>query len=176
MKTSRHINTCNGKGHAGLPFGSEIEPVPLLANVEPVRADQLLHLISLLEEKSVIFRRTGGVHSAALADRNGFLARYEDVGRHNAVDKTLGYALLNRVNPVDKILVLSGRIASEILLKAARSRIPLVLSRSAPTYLAVELAEKLGITVVGFARGDKLNVYSHMQRVLPQVNEFNADN
>jgi FdhD protein len=126
-------------------------------------------LISLLEEKSVTFRRTGGVHSAALADSNGLIARYEDVGRHNAVDKSLGYALLNQIDPNDKILVLSGRIASEILLKAARSRIPMFLSRSAPTYLAVELANKLGITVVGFARGEQLNVYSYMERVLPDV-------
>ncbi|PKM76203.1 MAG: formate dehydrogenase family accessory protein FdhD [Firmicutes bacterium HGW-Firmicutes-15] len=167
IRNSRHVNTCNGKGQAGLPNCNEIEPVPLVRTTSPCTAAQLLHLISLLEEKSVTFRRTGGVHSAALADSNGLLARYEDVGRHNAVDKSLGFALLNQVDPDDKILVLSGRIASEILLKAARSRIPLVLSRSAPTYLAVELANKLGITVVGFARGEQLNVYSYMERVLP---------
>ncbi len=109
------------------------------------------------------------MHSAALADANGFLARYEDIGRHNAVDKALGFACLNKIDPEGKILVLSGRIAAEIILKAARSRIPMVLSRSAPTYLAVELAEKLGITVVGFAREDQLNVYSGMERVLPQA-------
>jgi len=169
IRTSRHVNTCNGKGQAGLPYANEIDPVPLLSTTSPVTAPQLLHLISLLEEKSATFRRTGGVHSAALADSKGLLARYEDVGRHNAVDKSLGYALLNQIDPDDKILVLSGRIASEILLKAARSRIPLVLSRSAPTYLAVELANKLGITVVGFARGEQLNVYSYMERVLPQA-------
>ncbi len=168
--TVRHVNTCNGKGQAGLQFVNEIEPVPLRPTIIPSTAPQLLHLISLLEEKSVIFRRTGGVHSAALADRHGFLARYEDVGRHNAVDKSLGYALLNQIDPSDKILVLSGRIASEILLKAARSRIPMVLSRSAPTFLAVELADKLGITIVGFARGEQLNVYSYMERVAPQAN------
>jgi FdhD protein len=175
IRNSRHVNTCNGKGQAGLSYCNEIEPVPLVGTTSPTTTAQLLHLISLLEEKSVTFRRTGGVHSAALADNNGLLARYEDVGRHNAVDKSLGYALLNQINPYDKILVLSGRIASEILLKAARSRIPLVLSRSAPTYLAVELANKLGVTVVGFARGEQLNVYSYMDRVWPQAAGLNAE-
>ena len=169
MKTSRHINTCNGKGKAGLPASGAIDPVPFSQTSKPINVAELLYLISLLEEKAVTFRRTGGVHSAALADANGFLARYEDIGRHNAVDKALGFACLNKIDPEGKILVLSGRIAAEIILKAARSRIPMVLSRSAPTYLAVELAEKLGITVVGFAREDQLNVYSGMERVLPQA-------
>ncbi len=169
IRTSSHINTCNGKCSVGLPYGNGINPVPLLPTNSPITAVQLLHLISLLEEKAATFRRTGGVHSAALADAYGLLARYEDIGRHNAVDKALGYACLNQINPEDKILVLSGRIASEILLKAARSRIPLVLSRSAPTYMAVELAYKLGITVVGFARKEQLNVYSYLERVLPHA-------
>lgn len=103
------------------------------------------------------------MHSAALADANGFL----NIGRHNAVDKALGFAYLNKINPDGKVLVLSGRIASEILFKAVRSRISMVLSRSAPTYLAVDLAEKLGITVVVFARVDQFNEYSCMERVLP---------
>lgn len=169
MNASRHINTCNGKGKAGLPASGAIDPVPFSQTTRPIAAHDLLYLISMLEEKAVTFRRTGGAHSAALADAHGFLARYEDIGRHNAVDKILGFACLNEIDPDDKVLVLSGRIAAEIVLKAARSRIPIILSRSAPTYLAVELAEKLGITLVGFAREEQLNVYSGMERVLPQV-------
>jgi FdhD protein len=91
---------------------------------------------------------------------------YEDIGRHNAVDKVLGYAFLNEINTEDKCLLLSGRVASEILIKAARAHIPVVLSRTAPTGLTIDLAEELNITVVGFARGDRFSVYSHPERVI----------
>ena len=94
------------------------------------------------------------------------ICMFEDIGRHNAVDKVLGYAFLHGISSQDKILLLSGRIASEILLKAARAQIPLVLSRSAPTGLTIDLAEELNITVVGFARGKRLSVYTHPERVL----------
>ncbi len=126
---------------------------------------QLLHLIGLLEEESTTFRKTGGVHSAALGDSKGMLVRYEDIGRHNAVDRILGYAFLNRIDPKDKCLLLSGRISSEILIKAAHYGIPVVVSRSAPTFLAVELADEFNLAVVGFARGERLTVYSHPERV-----------
>ena len=126
----------------------------------------MLQIINLLEERSSTFRLTGGVHSAALADQNGIICMYEDIGRHNAVDKVLGYAFLNEINTEDKCLLLSGRVASEILIKAARAHIPVVLSRTAPTGLTIDLAEELNITVVGFARGDRFSVYSHPERVI----------
>lgn len=140
--------------------------------IRPVKSDfripasQLLQLISLLEEKSLTFRRTGGVHSAALADNSGLIVRYEDIGRHNAVDKVLGYAFLNGIPLDDKCLVLSGRVASEIMFKVARRGIPLILSRSAAMLLAVELAEKLDICIVGFTRGEQFNVYCHPERII----------
>ena len=91
--------------------------------IKPVKSDfqipayHLLQLISLLEEKSLTFRQTGGVHSAALADNSGLIVRYEDIGRHNAVDKVLGYAFLNGIPLDDKCLVLSGRVAQRLCLK-----------------------------------------------------------
>ena len=91
---------------------------------------------------------------------------YEDIGRHNAVDRVLGYAFLNRIDTSDKILLLSGRISSEILIKAARRGVPLVVSRSAPTKLALELADQFGVTVVGFARGERFSIYSHKERII----------
>jgi len=106
------------------------------------------------------------VHGAALANHSGLLFMFEDIGRHNAVDKVLGKAFLNEINTSDKCLLLSGRIASEILIKAARSNIAFILSRSAPTELTIELAEELEIAVVGFARGDHLNIYSHPEKVI----------
>ena len=82
------------------------------------------------------------------------------------MDKVLGYAFLNEIGTDDKCLLLSGRVASEILIKAARAIIPVVLSRSAPTGLTVDLADDLNITVVGFARGERFNIYSHPERVV----------
>ena len=133
---------------------------------EIFRAPELLKLISLLEERSDVFRITGGVHNAALGNREKLITMYEDIGRHNAVDKVLGWTFLNNIPVNDKCLVLSGRVALEILVKAARSGIPLVLSRSAPMQMAVDLAEELGISIVGFARGDRFYIYTNPQRVV----------
>jgi FdhD protein len=91
---------------------------------------------------------------------------YEDIGRHNAVDKVLGFAFINNISTDDKCLLLSGRIASEILIKAARGNIPLVLSRSAPTGLTIELADEMDIAVVGFARGQRFSIYSHEEKII----------
>jgi FdhD protein len=82
------------------------------------------------------------------------------------VDKVLGHAFLNNISTADKCLLLSGRIASEILIKAARANIPLVLSRSAPTGLTIDLAEEMGIAVVGFARGQRFSIYSHAEKII----------
>lgn len=161
----RHIASCCGKSRAGLYFINDARHLkPLEADLK-IDAKHLLNIIDNLEERSATFHLTGGVHSAALADQGELLCMFEDIGRHNAVDKVIGYAFWNEIKPDDKCLLLSGRVASEILIKAARAGFPLILSRSAPTELTVELAEDLNITVVGFARGKKFTVYSHPERV-----------
>jgi FdhD protein len=85
----------------------------------------------------------------------------EDIGRHNALDKIFGRALADNIDTRDKVILTSGRISSEILIKAAKRQVPIIVSRSAPTSLSVEMAEKLGITLVGFARGEKMNIYTN---------------
>ncbi|MGE5397716.1 MAG: formate dehydrogenase accessory sulfurtransferase FdhD [Chitinophagales bacterium] len=162
----RHIASCCGKSRAGLYFINDARQLNPVESDMRFKAEYLLEIINALEEKSTSFRLTGGVHSAALADSTGLLCMYEDIGRHNAVDKVLGYAFLNNIPTDDKCLLLSGRVASEILIKAARAGIPLILSRSAPTCLTVELAEEMNITVVGFARGDQFSIYSHPERAV----------
>lgn len=162
----RHIASCCGKSRAGLYFindARQLKPNESDVRFEP---EHLLKIINLLEDNSSTFHLTGGVHSAALADSRSLLCMYEDIGRHNAVDKVLGYAFLNEISFDDKCLLLSGRIASEILIKAAHANIPVVLSRSAPTGLTIELAEEFNITIVGFARGQRFSIYSHPERVL----------
>jgi len=161
----RQVNTCAGKGKQGLDLwrGAMISQ-PIDSTVQH-RPEQFFAMLERLENQCTTFHLTGGTHSAALGCQGELLMMYEDIGRHNAVDKVLGYAFLNQIPLDDKCLVLSGRVAAEILLKAAHSNMPLVLSRSASTLRAVNLAEQLGITVVGFARGERFNVYSHPERI-----------
>jgi len=162
----RHIASCCGKSRAGFYFINDARQVKPIEAKAQFKAEDLLAAIKQLEERSETFQLTGGVHSAALADGPTLLSMYEDIGRHNAVDKVIGSAFLNRLNTNDKCLLLSGRVASEILIKAARAGIPLILSRSAPTGLTIDLAEDLNITVVGFARDQRLSIYTHPERVL----------
>jgi FdhD protein len=113
-----------------------------------------------------VFKASGGTHGAGLFDNSGeMLVVKEDVGRHNAVDKVLGFMLLSGADPADKGLMLSGRLSYEMVLKAARAGIPLVCSVSAPTALGIEVALATGVTLVGFLRGSSFNVYSHPERI-----------
>jgi FdhD protein len=124
-----------------------------------------------LQRRQPLFGRTGGTHGAAAHDRDGAaLAVHEDVGRHNAVDKVVGaLAIARRAGDRREaaMLVVSGRAGFEIVQKAVRARIPVVASVSAPTSLSVDLAERAGITLVGFARQGRMNVYAHAERVEP---------
>jgi FdhD protein len=128
-------------------------------------AESILDLSQRFNKQSDLFFSTGGVHSAALCSQEDMLFFYEDVGRHNAVDKIIGAADLTETGLNDKLLLCSGRISSEMLIKAAKRDIPLVVSRSAPTALAVELAQRLNITLVGFVRGPRMNIYSASHRI-----------
>ena len=114
-----------------------------------------------------VFEQTGGLHAAAICDGDGQVRCVrEDVGRHNAVDKVIGWAATERRLPLaGTVLFVSGRCSFEVVQKAAVAGVPLVAAVSAPTSLAVELAEQVGMTLVGFLRGDTMNVYTHPHRV-----------
>lgn len=137
----------------------------------PVQSDlkvlpqEIFSLTLKLQKESKLFQMTGGVHGAALCDRERFLYFSEDIGRHNAVDKVFGYCFLNGIDTRDKILVSSGRLSSEIVLKASKREVPIVVSQAAPTDLSVRLSEKLGITLIGFVRGKRMNIYTHENRI-----------
>lgn len=131
-----------------------------------VTADFVNDMMKELNKRSQTFLKTGGVHSCMLCDHKEVILFHEDIGRHNAIDKIIGEALMKDIPLNDKIIFTSGRVSSEILLKSAKSQIPMIVSRSAPTDLAVAMAKKLGITLVGFVRGRKMNVYTNFENII----------
>jgi FdhD protein len=165
----RHFFTtsaCGVCGKAGLEnlqlrVSAEIPPGPV------VPAEILLGLPARLREAQGLFAATGGLHAAALFDAEGrLLALREDVGRHNALDKLVGWALREGLLPLHGHLVMvSGRSSYEILQKCLAAGVPVVCAVSAPSSLAVELADRFGITLIGFLRGDRFNVYSGIERI-----------
>lgn len=133
-----------------------------------ISAGVIAELVAALRTRQSVFERTGGLHAAALADTGGTIhAHAEDVGRHNAVDKTVGAGLRAHVLPrPDAVLVVSSRASFEIVQKAAMARIPIVIVVSAPSSLAVETAAALGLTLIAFARDERCNIYSGFERVV----------
>ena len=131
-----------------------------------ISATEVLELVREFQQRSEIFRATGGVHSAALCDTKSILIFSEDIGRHNAIDKIFGECILNDISTDGRIIITSGRVSSEILLKVAKKNIPLLVSKSAPTNMGVKLAVDLGVTLIGFVRGKRMNVYANDWRVI----------
>jgi FdhD protein len=109
--------------------------------------------------------KTGGIHIVALLDRERVIAVSEDIGRHNALDRVVGFGLRNNIDLTKTWILVSGRISSEMVRKSLIAGIPIIVSRGATTTLAVETAEKTGLTVVGFARSSKMVVYTHGRRI-----------
>jgi len=157
LPTERILTSgCGG----GITFRIDPRLFPRLRSSLRVRPEQLFQRMKELYAQAVNYRASRGIHGAALTDGDRLLVVAEDVGRHNAVDKIKGEALLEGIPTADRILLSTGRISSEMLLKAARMGVPLVASRTSPTEMAVSLAEQLGITVVGYLRPESLNLYA----------------
>jgi FdhD protein len=126
---------------------------------------EVLSLMKQLQKQLVLYRLCGGVHTSALSDTKNLLVVAEDIGRHNTLDKIQGECLLRGLSTRDLMILSTGRISSEMLLKAAKMQAPIVVSRHSPTESAVSLARDLGIALVGHARGSRLSVYSHPERL-----------
>ncbi len=157
LPTERILTSgCGG----GITFRIDHRLFPRLESSLRVRPADLAARMKDLASAAVHYRVSRGIHGAALSDGDTLLVVAEDVGRHNAIDKVKGEALLRAIPTVDRILLSTGRISSEMLLKAARMGVPVVASRTSPTEMAVALAEQLGVTVCGYVRPDGLNLYA----------------
>jgi FdhD protein len=130
-----------------------------------VSSTDMFFLFREFQKRSELFRLTGCFHGAAIADRRDILFSAEDIGRHNAVDKVIGYCVLRSIPLSEKILLLSCRITSEIISKVLMTSIPVVASRAAPTETAILMAERAGITVAGFVRESRMNIYTDPFRI-----------
>jgi FdhD protein len=157
LPTERILTSgCGG----GITFRIDHRLFPRLDSPLRVRPADLGDGMKQLFDAATQYKRSRGIHGAALSDGSRLLVVAEDVGRHNAVDKIKGQALLDGISTTDRILLSTGRISSEMLLKAARMGVPVVASRTSPTEMAVALAEQLNVTVCGYVRPDGLNLYA----------------
>ena len=167
-RLTRHVfasSSCGLCGKASIDAVQQQFP-PVNSDLR-VGAEVIRGLPNLLAEAQINFAQTGGLHAAGIFSDDGrLLVAREDVGRHNAVDKVIGWGLLNRELPLNnEILMVSGRASFEIMQKALAARFPIVAAVSAPSSLAVEFARDSGQTLIGFLRGSTFNIYSNPQRI-----------
>ncbi|MBP2664421.1 MAG: fdhD, partial [Firmicutes bacterium] len=146
-------------------FANDVLTAKIVNTDLRITPGEIIRYSELLEAMSETFRLTGGVHGGAMAAEGKLIYWSQDVGRHNVFDKLYGRCLLDGISTHNKVLVFSGRVSSEIVLKVSKMNIPIIIARSAPTTLALDMAEELGVTVIGFARGERLNIYTHSERI-----------
>ncbi len=161
---ARRVFTSGCSG--GITFSLALQQYPPILSEELLRPEQVYPLMRELFNACTLYMATRGVHGAALSDGEKLLIVAEDVGRHNALDKIMGESLLRGVSTQGCLLLSTGRISSEMLRKGAHMGTPFIISRTSPTSLAIQGAKQLGITLIGYARGDSFNVYTHPERIL----------
>lgn len=158
----RRTSGCTG----GITFiEDQFSPV-IQKNGNLVSTLKINNLLAELFESQVLYRASGGVHTSALSDGERIRLQAEDIGRHNTLDKIAGKILLDPIDLPRKIIITTGRISSEMLQKSARLGASIVISRTSPSSLSIEMAERWGITLIGYARRNRFNVYTHSHRII----------
>lgn len=161
----RFLTSGCGKGTSFLNI-SDLKGIKKLDSKMKISSAKIKMLMKDMFERAELYKEAGGIHSSALSDGKSIISMSEDIGRHNTLDKILGECFLKGTKTEDKILLTTGRISSEMLLKAVKTGIPILISRSAPTNLAVEAAQKLGATLAGYARANSMRVYANEWRIV----------
>ncbi len=155
------LSGCGG----GVTFEEQKANHARLTSSLAVTPAQISKLMRDLQKSAEVYRTAGGIHASALSDGERLLIVAEDVGRHNTLDKIRGECIYRHIPTRDRIILTTGRISSEMVNKAARMEVPVVISRTSPTDLAIRLAESWGMSVIGYVRGKKMNVYTWPERV-----------
>ena len=166
VMNKRVMSACCGKSRASFNFENDASLVRVQDSALRISFEEAAYYANYLDEHSPLFRQTGGTHNGGVGYAGEVRYVCHDIGRHNVLDKILGRAYIQNLDLAGHVLFFSGRISSEILLKVAKMNIPILVARSAPTALALALAEDLNITVAGFARGERLNIYTCPERIL----------
>ena len=158
----RRTSGCTG----GMTSVTSEAPAQPFINGVTLGANHVGELIDQLFDSQQLYRASGGVHTSALSDGKRIRIVAEDIGRHNTLDKIAGRCLLEHIRPSRRIILTTGRISSEMLQKSARLKASIVISRTSPSSLSIELAQKWGITLIGYARRNRFNIYTHPERIL----------
>jgi FdhD protein len=162
--TWQRTSGCTG-GITAVDLINHQPPVGAFSQDEDLNPEQVNQMLMLLFRSQQLYRSAGGVHTSVLSDGVEITASAEDIGRHNSLDKIAGLCLLHDLHPERRILITTGRISSEMIQKSARIGAAIVISRTSPTSISILLAEQMGITLIGYARGSQFTVYSHPERI-----------
>jgi FdhD protein len=163
----RRTSGCAGGVTAIAPDAEpEAHKVSPTADGIRLRPEQITALVKALFDAQELYQSVGGVHTSALSDGQRILVSMEDIGRHNTLDKIAGHCLLDDIFPSPGVLLTTGRVSSEMMQKASRIRASVVISRTAPSTLSIDLADQSGITLIGYARQNRFTVYTHPERII----------
>lgn len=151
----------------GVTFSNlkECSTAVITGNKLTMESNNIVELMINMQKRAKLFDETGGTHTSALTDNDSIIYVIEDIGRHNTIDKIIGKSYLDKIDLTDKAILTSGRVSSEIIIKVLKQKIPILISRSAPTTAAVEIAREKDLTLIGFTRGNRFNIYSDVDRI-----------
>ncbi len=164
MFATRYVGSCCGKSRTGFYFANDARTARVVDVDYSLSVEDGFRLMDRLQGASSLHQRTGGVHNAGLATLKGLDVVRTDIGRHNTLDKLYGHALSEDLDLTRRLIVFSGRLSSEIILKVSKMGCPVILSSCAPTELGLRMADDLGLTTVGFLRDGTANLYTHPER------------
>ncbi len=167
LMSKRFVSACCGKSRASFCFANDALMVTALTSNHRISLQEAYGYVKFLKTNSHLFNKTGGVHSGGVGHQGKVILTSHDIGRHNVFDKLCGGALRAGLKLDDHVIFFSGRVSSEILLKVAKMKVPILIALGAPTGMALSQAADLNITVIGFAREQRLNIYTCRERITP---------
>ncbi|SHI06576.1 formate dehydrogenase accessory sulfurtransferase FdhD [Desulfosporosinus lacus] len=166
LMSKRFVSACCGKSRASFCFANDALMVKPLTSTYSILLQEAYDYAKFLQSYLPLFQETGGVHSGGVGYKGNVILTSYDIGRHNVFDKLGGEAFRTKLNLENHVIFFSGRVSSEILLKVAKMKVPILIARGAPTDMALSQATALNITVVGFAREQRLNIYTCPERII----------